>query len=277
MRARLVIAALVVTAVASAYGCTLPLDGIPTEGSGGRAATSTTSSAGGASMSSTTGSTASASTGPGPECMLDTQCPAGTMCETPVCTQGVCGFETASHDAMDCAAPTSECFDASQCKDGACVPRPKPPGTILNDGVPANCTSLSCDGMGNSTKVADPSDPQPDGDPSDCTVPICDGMTPATKSKNNLDGCGALLNFCWSGSCVECAFAVQCPGSADSCSSAACNGGQCGYSMTPDNTGCTVSGAAGKCMGGGCCAFNKVCGSICCPGAMKCMNGACKP
>lgn len=203
---------------------------------------------------------------------MDAECSGGTTCKTPKCTNGACGFETASHDAAVCAPPSGPCFDESQCAGGECAPRPKPGSTTVDDGAPGNCTKLFCDGTGKSTPVADPADPPADPDTTDCSVPSCTGTSPASTLKDDGASCGQGWH-CLAGQCRECASDPDCPGDLNLCTDTFCNNGTCDQKPVAAGSSCVV----GTCFGSNCCVFSQICSGQCCSFTEHCSGNMCKP
>lgn len=277
MRTSFVLSALVVTVLATAYGCTLPLQGLTPDGSGG-AGTTSASSAGGASTTVTTATSTTASSvtaTSGGSCSEDGECTGGAECATEKCMMGMCTLETATHDGTACGGPASgPCFNASTCANGACVPRPKPGSTVVDDGVSGNCTSLFCDGEGVSMPVAEPKDLPPDDDSTDCSEPICNGTSAETKDLANGDSCGQGF-LCFNGQCQECIDNSDCGPDLNKCTSEVCNNGTCDHFPVANLTACLI----GQCVGDTCCLSVKICGNnnLCCGAFEHCSGNQCKP
>ena len=277
MRASFVFSALAVTALAAAYGCTLPLQGLSPDGTGGTATTSVTS-AGGASTTVTTGpgtTTTTVTTASGGGCMADGECTGTVECATAKCVVGTCTLDVATHEGVACGAPAAgPCFDASTCVNGQCVVHPKAGSTVVDDGTPGNCTSLFCDGTGVSQPVAAASDAPMDSDPTDCSAPKCNGTNVEAKTLADGTPCGQGFH-CYQGSCQECVLSSDCGTDFNSCTSEVCNNGMCAHFPVSNLTACLI----GSCVGGDCCLNVKICGNnndLCCGAFEHCSGNMCK-
>lgn len=268
MRTSPVLFAIVAAAVGAVYGCSLPLEGLSASAnSGGSGGERSVTSAGGA-LSTATGTTTSASTSSGVSCTEDSECSGGTECKTPKCLSGACGFETAPHDGTVCGAASGPCFDDSLCFKGQCENRPKQAGTVVSNDNPGDCTSLRCDGTGESTAVADIMDLPMDPDNNDCSVPTCDGDKAGTKTLDNGAACGG-NKHCFNGQCQECLQNSDCQ-DGKTCTDPVCNAGKCELKAVNNGNGC---GIGGKCAGGACCGWKiAICGggNECCLPAQHC-------
>lgn len=230
----------VVAAIATVYGCTLPLEGLLPEGTASAGGAPSTGS--GTTASSTGGTASSTSTGM-LVCATPDQCPSDVPCLSYACTMGRC----VAANVTD-GTPISD--DAGNCKKTVCV-----------GGAPET--------------QSDPTDVD-DGDP--CTLDACDGPEPRHDPGNDGDDCGPPGQHCFKGECLECGTPDQCPQSANPCEAATCSSGICGLTEAQDGTTCadgTECKDAGVCAKGKCAQQNKSNSTSCAFGAAKCNDGCC--
>ena len=244
MRISFVLPALAVAALATAYGCTLPLQGLSADGSGGAAATSTVS-AGGAPTTATglttSGPTSTTSTGPA-ECTADAMCGISDLCVDYACSSGVCKKTV------------------------------QPEQTKVGDDTPGDCKQTVCV-AGTATPAPDLADPSDSGNP--CKVDGCTVDGPITTPKGNGTPCGS-GQFCLDGDCRECAADGDCTEDTNECTTVACNGGTC---VHVNNTDGCENGGAGLCVSGNCCSLSSACLTAlkCCDANEMCTFLGCKP
>jgi hypothetical protein len=129
------------------------------------------------------------------------------------------------------------------------MPRPKPPGTVLDDGAPGNCTDLLCDGSGNSMPVANTADLPVDQEGSDCAVPACNGTTVGATALSDGANCGD-HQYCLAGQCRQCARDSNCGGDFNICTNAVCDAGTCKQAPAFNGLWCGLGKA---CSQGKCC------------------------
>ena len=230
----------VVAAIGTIYGCSLPLEGLVTEGT--TSAGGAPSTASGTTMSSAGGAASSTSTGM-LVCATADQCPSDMPCLTYACTMGRC----VATDVLD--------------------------DTDIPDD-PGNCKKTVCRGGAPETQP-DPTDAD-DGDP--CTLDVCDGAEPRHDPGKDGDDCGPPGQHCFEGTCLECGTADQCPQGADSCQRATCSSGMCGFTEELDGAKCadgTSCKSAGTCKDGTCVQKNISDGISCVPVVASCVSGEC--
>ena len=240
MRISLVIPAIVAVALAAVAGCSIQLEGLAPQGSGGSGGKASVTSAGGAQATATATTTAtSTSTG-------------AAQCET----------------KSDCMAD-SDCV-AYECTQGQCVK------TNLKEGLPiadlvGNCQKTVCL-SGVLTTLADEGDFADDKNP--CTIDGCVGETVTHDPGNDSAKCGPPGQHCFGGKCMECGKAADC--AVKECSaSAKCTSGKCEQLPKGDGAPCALG--AGACASGNCCVLGQACGAICCSGLDICNGGVCCP
>ncbi len=192
------------------------------------------------------------STGPGaggeaPGCMLPTDCPGmDTACGTRTCNGGVCGVDA------------------------------KAMGTTIADMKAKDCKKSICDGGGDSTTAADPTDLPNDNN--QCTDDICNVDEP--KFTNKVDGFACTQmggKFCKAGACVACIVGTDCPSGVctnqNTCGNASCTDGI----KNPNETDKDCGGACSKCANGlhciipGDCVSNLCTNTVCMP---SCTDGS---
>ncbi len=121
----------------------------------------------------------SGSTGDGPECTVDADCP-GTPCATAVCNQNACSTVSVAQ------------------------------GTVLGTQAVGDCSRVVCDGQGSSTSLEDATDVPSGMGP--CNVGSCTGSTPTQTPKAEGTTCatdgGTVCDG--QGACVECVVDGDC-------------------------------------------------------------------
>ena len=258
MRTAPVLPAIVAAAtLALVHGCTLPLAGLSPSGAGGSATTSATSAGGARETTAATTSGGGATT-------------------TGATTTSVTGSSTSS-GAPECTV-SSGCKPAESCSSftctgGKCVEAPINEGMTFPD-PDGNCLKTVCVG-GTLTIQNDDDDFTDDGDP--CTVDGCSSGVATHVGGNNGDDCGQPGHHCFSGQCLDCADATQCPPGNNPCLVATCNAGTCDILNQGNGTVCANANPckdAGECMDGACVQNNKGNGTICSL-VGKCTTGSC--
>jgi hypothetical protein len=209
--------------------------------------------AGGAASSSTSTSSTSSSSSSSSGAM----CSGGAMeCKTKV----------------SCGLPT-ECT-SYDCVSDCCTTTNRPDGTVVVKGQTANdCASIVCDGNGETTSIADPTDLPVKMD--DCHVATCSGMNPlqtAIAGACTLNGVAAVCGSLGSpveGNCVECNTTADCAGGkgciANQCAPASCKDNVKDGSETDTDCG----GFCPPCTKGSTCLVQ----ADCAPG--NCVSGIC--
>ena len=297
MRAFLVGAALLGTALAAIGSCALDQDGTGEDFVG----PGTSSGSGGGEGAGN----------PGTACTDRAECPADGQCAVYACTGGFCtptflpaGSEVAGSIAGDCkrvicsasGTPTEQADTADvpagdDCNKGSCdgttpvlTPESNKSTCGLNgalhclNGVCVGCTvatdcglELACEDRVCNASNRCGTTPKPAGteasdtSQTDCTQDVCDGVM-ATHSPE-VDGfdCNGGAMDCYQGVCSECGVPGDCP-LAPECKTATCDG-TCGLVDGPNGTDC---GSGDHCFGGEC--------SECsmpthCPAPTECITG----
>jgi hypothetical protein len=241
--------ALTGTALATAYGCTLPLQGLSADGSGGAgggaggarttATGETTTTASGV-MTTTSGVASTTSTGSA-ECTSDAMCGTNGPCATYTCDMGSCKT-TLTNQGMKVGADT-----AGDCKKTICMGE-----TVM--------------------PVPDLVDFAEDGNP--CTLDGCDATGPIAPNVPDGDDCGG-GKFCRGGVCSECAFDQNCGADTNTCTTAVCNNGTC---QQNDNNDTCDNNGPGVCALGKCCSATSFClvSLTCCKANEDCKLFGCK-
>ncbi len=168
---------------------------------------------------------------------------------------GTGGMEPECTTPADCAAPASECQDAT-CEGGVCGLANKAAGTPLGTQTPGDCQAAVCDGSGSPTTQADDTDLPNDNN--DCTVDACDLGVP-TFDDAALDtpcGAGGTLFCDGAGECVGCIDASDC-GASTACVTQTCTAGACGQELEPVGT-VVQAQSAGDCKQNQCDALGNV-------------------
>jgi hypothetical protein len=140
----------------------------------------------------------------------------------------------------DCAINNNECRTATTCKGGVCGYTYIANNTPAGNQTTGDCQTRVCDGNGNITSIATPTD-TPTAQ-NDCYTAMCDGGSAVQTPK----GSGASCNGgkCdGNGHCVaECATGEDCPGTDNDCQTRTCTDGICGMTYqlpgtpTPNQT-----------------------------------------
>jgi hypothetical protein len=175
-------------------------------------------------------------------CATAADCPdMATECQTPTCTEGVCGLDFA------------------------------PDGTVTPTQDPGTCKQIQCDGQGSTKLVDDPSNVLDDSNP--CTEDTCEAGAPVnTPSPINTPcvdgGSGLLCNG--NGLCVECNSNDQCTSLL--CQGTTCAPGDCANGMKDGlETDADCGGPCAPCLDNKGCAVAADCFS------QVCVGNLCKP
>jgi hypothetical protein len=156
------------------------------------------------------------------------------------CTEGDGSFCDAEGNcaqcvvASDCTAlPPDDFCQQRACEAGSCKMIFTAAGTELPGQTAGDCQKLACDGSGQSSLVADPSDGPDDGN--DCTADSCVGGAPDFDPLPAGTACQAgACNA--SGQCTGCTLATDCSGTDTFCRQRTCTGNVCGFDYTNAGT-----------------------------------------
>ena len=148
-------------------------------------------------------------------CGTTDDCPAGPgFCKAAKCSEGVCGFDIKANGSPAIGYPD-----------------------------PGFCKQLQCDGAGG-TKVVEDTSNVPPG--TACSEGVCIGQNPSQSNVDNGLSCGTNVT-CDNGFCKGCGTAADCPSPANSCQTAKCTAGVCGFDNKASGTAATGEPDPGFC------------------------------